>query len=131
MKKFIFIFYILAISACVFKPEEQKYVNPIFYKEMEPLSTGTWHTQITPTKMFTSNKGDFDIQKCSLIENTMEAVTLRCEGPDPKNRAYILDYRFVLRPENKDYRGMLVNMLYRSPDELKEFTSQESLVIPE
>ena len=131
MRNFIPALLILAISACVFKPEEQKFVNPIFYKEMEPLSTGTWHTQITPYLFVRSNKGDTSIQKCSLIENTMEAVTLRCEGPDPKNRAYILDYRFVLRPENKDYRGMLVNMLYRSPDELKEFTSQESLVIPE
>ncbi len=98
---------------------------------MEPLSTGTWHTQITPYLFVRSNKGDTSIQKCSLIENTTEAVTLKCEGPDPNNRAYILDYRFVLRPENKDYRGMLVNMLHKEPEESEKHYSQESLIIPE
>ena len=80
--------------------------------------------------MVSSYKGDTIIQKCILTENTMEAVTLKCEEFDPDNRRFILIYRFVLRPENKNYGGMLVNMLYRSPDELEEFTSQESLIIP-
>ena len=131
MKNFINILLVLAIAACTFRTEEQNFVNPIFNKEMVPLSTGTWYTRIMPTKMVRTYKGDTIIQKCTLTENTMAAVTLRCEGPDPDNRGYILIYRFVLRPENKDYGGMLVNMLYRSPDELEEFTSQESLIIPE
>ena len=131
MKNFINILLVLAIAACTFRPEEQNFVNPIFYKEMVPLSTGTWYTRIMPTKMVSSYKGDTIIQKCILTENTMEAVTLKCEEFDPDNRRFILIYRFVLRPENKDYGGMLVEMFFNAPDEPEEFTSQISYIIPE
>lgn len=121
------LFFVLIVVSCASKVEEQKFVNPIFYKVMNPLSTGTWYTKITPTEMISSNKGDTIKENCTLTENTTNSVTLRCEGPD--NKEFITLYQFVLIPESKNYDGMLVRMLYRSPDEPEKFTSQESLII--
>lgn len=128
MNKTLILSLTLLITACATKLEEQKFVNPIFYKVMDPISRrGSWPTQITPTEMVRSNEGTVVNQNCTLEENTIEAVTLRCEAPYKKD--YIILYRFILVPENKSYGGMLVRMQFRAPHEPEEFTSQMSFTI--
>ena len=126
MKKTWMMVFVLMVAACASKTEEQKFVNPIFYQVMNPVSTGTWYTQITPTEMLRSNKGTDLKQKCTLIENTMEAVTLQCEGAyEPQD---VLQFRFVPDLDIKGYRGTFVWMYDKGVNE-KKFLSHESLVI--
>lgn len=139
MKKIGLILFALTLSACASGFGEEKFANPIFYKIMEPLSSGEWYTQLTPTEMVSSdNNGNMLRQKCSLIENTMEAVTLKCDVPYPdavtkyvKNPTpddYISIYRFVLEPDEKDFHGMVVG-LYELPGDVSEFSSYSAFVI--
>lgn len=126
MKKIGIMFFALAITSCANKIEEQKFVNPLFYETLQPLSTQSWRTNITPTSMTRNNKGTVLKQKCTLIENTMEAVTLQCEGAyDPEN---ILQYRFTPDLEVKGYNGTFVWMYYKNPDENK-YVSHMSFII--
>lgn len=127
MKTFGIVLLSLAISACASKVKEQKFVNPIFYKVMNPLSTGSWYTQITPTEMVRSNKGTVLKQKCTLIENTMNAVTLQCEGA--YNTESVLQYRFTPDWDEKNYNGIFVWMTYKKPG-IDLFPSTMSLIIP-
>lgn len=128
MRKIGLFLMILTLAGCTDKAQEQKFVNPIFYKVMEPVSTGTWQTQITPTEMLRNNKGATVKQSCTLIENKMESVTLRCEGPDPENRDYIILYRFTPDKSIKDYKGLFVWMYEKGLYE-KKFISHDSLII--
>lgn len=126
MKKIVIMMLALIIASCATKPEEQKFVNPIFYKVMDPLSTGSWYTQITPTEMLRSNKGTVLRQKCTLIENKMEAVTLQCEGAyEPEN---VLQYRFTPDLSIKGYNGTFVWMTYKSPGE-DRYAGTQNLII--
>lgn len=122
MNKKGIIFAILMLVACATKPEEQKFVNPIFYETLEPLSSGTWQAKITPTSLIRNRKGTVSEQKCTLIENTMDAVTLRCAWDDqPSN---ILDYRFVPDWENKNYKRILVRLNFKSPDAISQGSTE-------
>lgn len=126
MKKMWILLFVFIVTSCTSKIEEQKFVNPIFYKVMHPLSTGSWYTQITPTEMVSSNKGTVLKQKCTLIENTMEAVTLQCEGAyEPEQ---VLQYRFIPDWEEKDYNGTLVRMTYKNPG-IDNYPATETFII--
>ena len=127
MKK---IFTLLLVFLAVVNPaaakEEQKFVNPLFYKTMEPVSTDTWRTKITPTSMVSDNKGTVLEQKCTLVGNSMEAVTLDCDGAYEKEIRTL--YRFVLKGNNG--RGMIIHMHDKYPREEK-FSNQETFIIYE
>ena len=89
---------------------EEKFVNPIFYEPMHPVSRISWYTEITPTEIMSDNEaGTILRQKCSLVENTMESVVLYCEHPF-SGKKLMEYYRFTLHPENKDPRGLLVEL---------------------
>ncbi len=126
MKK---IFTLLLVFLAVVKPaaaeEEQKFVNPLFYKTMEPVSTGTWRTKITPTSMVSDNKGTVLEQKCTLIENTIKAVTLKCEGAYEKSDTQWNN--FVLK--EKGFSGLIVYQYSKYSAEEK-YVNRDTLVIP-
>lgn len=127
MKKIFMMFVWFCIAACKDASiTEQKFVNPLFYKTMEPVSTNSWRTKITPTSMVRDNKGTVLEQKCTLVENTMEAVTLNCEGAYEKEIRTL--YRFVLKGNNG--RGMIIYMHDKYPREEK-FSNQETFIIYE
>lgn len=123
-KIFIAMFLLLAVINPVQAEEEQKFVNSLFYKTMEPVSFETWRTRITPNQMIRDNKGTVLKQKCTLIENTTDAVTLQCEGAYEKS--ITTQYRFVLQDRNSD--GIYIYMFDKYPSE-KKFISRETLFI--
>ena len=120
------LFLILAVTACATQIKEEKFVNPVFYTVMEPLSTNSWYTQITPTEMLSSNnKGAFMKQKCTLIENTMKTVTLQCEEDTPDHQ---LQYSFNLGRFDNSYKGWVITLITRRPIS-NYFLSEETLII--
>ena len=139
LKKIGIISLALMMMACASNNKNQEFVNPIFYEVMNPFSTGTWHTQITPNMMISSNKGDVVKQVCALIENKMETVTLKCMTPypeliiesrkNPKIDDYFTIYRFVLRPDKEFFGDLFVDMYYNGVGAREEFTSHASLYI--
>ena len=87
MKILVKIFVILGLLPMIFAcdtndKQEEKFVNPIFYKTMEPVSSTAWQTIITPTSHSVSNLGDIYTTKCFMTENKIDSVTLNCEGPE-------------------------------------------------
>ena len=76
MKKIIFLF-IGILSSCVSR--EEKFVNPMFYKTMEPISKMVWQTRLTPTKMHVDNGyGYSETGTCKLLENTVTKIIMHC-----------------------------------------------------
>ena len=141
MKKIGALLFLLMTVACTINSGEEKFVNPIFYKVMSPVSSRAWYTQITPTEMISSNnKGDTIYQACTLIENTMDVVTLRCIIPypdtlikslerNPKPEDYIDIYRFVLERDDKDLNGLIVGMYDITPPLINNYHSYSALII--
>ena len=87
MKNWFKIFVILGLLPLFFActtndKQEEKFVNPIFYKTMEPVSKTAWQTIITPKSHSVSNLGDIYTTKCFMTENKIDSVTLNCEGPE-------------------------------------------------
>ena len=77
MKKYLLIL-IGLLSSCAIK--EEKFVNPIFYKTMEPISQMVWQTRLTPTEMYVNNGyGYSETEKCKLLENTETKIVMYCE----------------------------------------------------
>lgn len=125
MKKIFIMFVWFCIAACKDASiTEHKFVNPLFYKTMEPVSTMAWRTKITPTSLVSDNKGTVLEQKCTLAENTIDAVTLDCEGAYEKEKRTL--YRIV--PQKRDSDGIFIVIYFKSPIE-EEYISQDTFFI--
>ena len=125
MKKIFMMFVWFCIAACKDASiTEQKFVNPLFYKTMEPVSTMAWRTKITPTSLVSDNKGTVLEQKCTLAENTMDTVTLDCEGAYEKEKRTL--YRIVSQKRDSD--GIFIVIYFKSPIE-EEYISQDTFFI--
>ncbi len=86
MKKLFLILGILLLSADALAGnniDNQKFVNPIFYQPLEPLSKHTGYVYLTPTStkfMTPLNKELVDATgQCELIENEENFVKLSCK----------------------------------------------------
>lgn len=123
-KIFTFISLILLNCCQATAEQEQKFLNPLFYKTMEPVSTNSWRTKITPTSLVSDNKGTVLEQKCTLVENTIDAVTLDCEGAYEKEKRTL--YRIV--PQKRDSDGIFIVIYFKSPVE-EEYISQDTFFI--
>ena len=76
MKKYLLML-IGLLSSCAIK--EEKFVNPIFYKTMEPYSKLAWQTRLTPTEMHVDNGyGYSETGTCKLLENTETKIVMHC-----------------------------------------------------
>ena len=77
MKKYLIIILGL-LSSCA--SHEEKFINPMFYKTMEPISKMVWQTRLTPTSMHVDNGyGYSETEKCKLLENTETKIVMYCE----------------------------------------------------
>ena len=77
MRKLLAICLIGILSSCA--SQEEKFVNPMFYKTMEPYSKMTWQTRLTPTEMHVDNGyGYSETGKCKLLENTQTKIVMHC-----------------------------------------------------
>ena len=86
MKKFVFVLGLcLAFSVNVRADDnsgKQEFVNPIFYQPLEPRSTHSGYTYLTPTSiksMTPLDKNKVDMTgKCKLLENRENFIKLLC-----------------------------------------------------
>ena len=77
MRKLLAICLVGILSSCA--SQEEKFVNPMFYKTMEPYSKMTWQTRLTPTEMHVDNGyGYSETGKCKLLENTETKIVMHC-----------------------------------------------------
>ena len=99
MKKYLLIL-IGLLSACAIK--EEKFVNPIFYKTMEPISKMVWQTRLTPTEMYVDNGyGYSETGTCKLLENTETKIVMHCIRPSHQKEINLI-YGFELLYPIKD-----------------------------
>ena len=99
MKKYLLIL-IGLLSACAIK--EEKFVNPIFYKTMEPISKMVWQTRLTPTEMYVDNGyGYSETGTCKLLENTETKIVMHCIRPSHQKEINLI-YGFELLYQIKD-----------------------------
>ena len=57
---------------------EEKFVNPLFYKTLYPLTSMAWETKLTPTLKISVDGNDKEIAVCKMLDNTYESITLKC-----------------------------------------------------
>ena len=102
------LFLALAVMCCLpctaRAAEDEKFVNPLFYEIMEPISKIAWQTTLTPTKRAINNKlGASREENCELLENTQTSITLKCRGVFAfRTREVEHTYRYTLRPCRKE-----------------------------
>ena len=99
------LFLALAVMCCLAcAAEDEKFVNPLFYEIMDPISKIAWQTTLTPTKKIVDNGlGTTMEETCELTENTMERISLKCRGViNPDFGEVEHTYRYTLRPCRKE-----------------------------
>lgn len=117
MKKGLFVLFLL-LSALPVKAEEEeeKFVNPLFYEVMEPLSTIAWETRLTPTSVTTVNSEGYTLyQKCKLVTNSETRVSFYCNEEsevitDDDN--FTQDLSYIVLSWRKEYNGTLIKVMY-------------------
>ena len=86
---------------------KDKFVNPLFYKKLSPISRGSRPTFLTPTSLTTIDLyGKESCGKCKMLENTPMFVTLEC--------SYYSDFL-------KRMKNYVVRYVLKGCDEKKEF----------
>lgn len=108
MKKSIFILFLIFLSGCSGQAQEQRFVNPLFYETLEPISTTAWQTKLTPTQAIITNTkiGYSKIRDCELLENTQESVSLKCQYRDnPDILPSIYTYKIIPQTGGIIYDG--------------------------
>ena len=84
---------LLFLVACSFQPKEERFVNPLFYKTLYPISKTVREQRLTPTKIYSKS----DIRDCILLKNTKSELILSCEYDHPRGyRITDLFYKYVL-----------------------------------
>ena len=95
MRKLLAICLVRILSSCA--SQEEKFVNPMFYKTMEPYSKMTWQTRLTPTEIHRDNGYGYSMtEKCKLLENTQTKIVMHCIGYTPINEKFESIYGFEL-----------------------------------
>ena len=86
---------------------KDKFVNPLFYKKLSPISRGSRPTFLTPTSLTYLDLYDKEVvEKCKMLENTPMFVTLEC--------SYYSDFL-------KRMKNYVVRYVLKGCDEKKEF----------
>ena len=116
MKKVLWVILsVLFIAGCSLRTEsekEEKFVNPLFYKQLSPLSSNSRETFLTPNSLRYSNsvihkdgdnyKDGWTTNTCRLLENENDYIILKCQvfGSDEFYR-YVPEECFL-----KDAKGI-------------------------
>ena len=86
---------------------KDKFVNPLFYKKLSPISRGSRPTFLTPTSLTYLDLYNKEVvEKCKMLENTPMFVTLEC--------SYYSDFL-------KRMKNYVVRYVLKGCDEKKEF----------
>lgn len=132
MPKFLCLI-VLLLSACTGAAQEQKFVNPLFYEKLEPVSGRSWVTYLTPTQFKKSNARYDKVGTCELLENTQDKISLKCtwyNDISESNVTYIYIYTISECEErNRIYGRWCVIERVGAPDEDLEFFSRALFTI--
>ena len=86
---------------------KDKFVNPLFYKKLSPVSKNARTTFLTPTSLtYLDLYGKEIVEKCKMLENTSMFVTLEC--------SYYSDFL-------KRMKNYVVRYVLKGCDEKKEY----------
>ncbi len=86
---------------------KEKFVNPLFYKKLSPISKNARTTFLTPTSLTYLDLYNKEVvEKCKMLENTPMFVTLEC--------SYYSDFL-------KRMKNYVVRYVLKGCDEKKEF----------
>ena len=86
--------------------KEEKFVNPLFYETMYPISKIVWITKLTPNSRICVDGEDKQIATCKMLDNNYEYITLECTYFNPishKNTTQIFQYIIRECNSNKEY----------------------------
>ena len=79
------------------KTNAEKFVNPLFYKTLLPLSKIAWQTKLTPSLQVISNDGKTDVSTCKMLQNNMDYVILQCSYFNILQKSYVTDcYKYKI-----------------------------------
>ena len=93
---------VILLSACRSAPAEEKFVNPLFYETLEPISRIAWTTYLSPTQIRITNEGYELIKTCEMLENTFEKVSLKCSFYNKLSDSNMSEiYTYEISPCNK------------------------------
>ncbi len=89
---------ILLLCSC---GHTEEFKNPVFEKTLLPYSDNAQQTHLTPNKRVVGKGAKVDYSDCQLIENTEDAITLKCYH---YNKEEPVIYRYVVQPK-KQYKA--------------------------
>ena len=137
MRNSVWVFCVIALmsaSCALFhQNKEEKFVNPVFYKQLEPFALGSKETYLTPTSMRYSNSNihtgkdkheeGWTVVPCELLENETNYIVLKCkniywrgEGTHYDIYKYQLDRCFTTDDEGKCTSLYVKEYYYYKPD---------------
>ena len=141
LKKFMISLVVFLTVACQSSntPKEEKFVNPLFYRTMEPLSTtDAWELTLTPTKRkyHHTKSGTIVESNCFLLENEELSVTFNCEQLyKPQSRVKFVCTRMP-KIDKPHYNGGYVRCKTAYEDKDKKgqfrehFSSEDPYIVP-
>ena len=95
MKKFLIVLCTLLTACSLFQEKEERFVNPLFYETLYPISQTVRETRLTPTKIY--SKSIISEEECNLLKNTERELIFSCEYNHPRGyRVTDLFYKYVL-----------------------------------
>lgn len=101
---------ILLLAGCTFQSQEERFVNPIFYKTLYPISSTDTEKKLTPTGIY--SKSVVPELDCRLLKNGQTEVILSCiiEGD------YSLLFKYVISDDFYTKNCQLIEQYVRHPD---------------
>ncbi len=112
MKQLSIILFLFCMG-CSFCPKEERFVNPLFYKTLYPLSNNEVETRLTPTKIYT--KSVIPEENCQLLKNTENEVIFSCEyeGSTGGYEPY-LRYHYIMTNRKYTKNCLVVERFFKS-----------------
>ena len=117
MKKLLVLISLLA--GCTFQSQEERFVNPLFYKKLSCISRD-YETFLAPNKIISTVHEPFDNIPCHLLENSDKTVILSCTLKEKEPRTFI--FKYVLT-DRFHYKGCRVVEEYSRFSSETEWTS--------
>ncbi len=98
---------ILLLTGCTVQSPEERFVNPLFYKTLYPISKNEVEIKLTPTRIYT--KSIVSKRNCILLKNTKTELKFSCEYDDLSGE-HISDvlYNYVLEEKIDSVRNCYI-----------------------
>ena len=105
LMKSLFCLILLFLVGCSFQPKEERFVNPLFYKDMDLLSQDV-DVRLTPKTIFSTSI--VPKKNCKLLKNTKTELEFSCDFDHPLRGKITNEiYRYILEYKSKN-RGCYI-----------------------